>query len=41
MTDNAVVRKSGLLDFLREQRYPEGAEVLADRGFNGLEMDLI
>ena len=37
MTDNAVVRKSGLLDVLREQRYPEGAEVLADRGFNGLD----
>ena len=41
MTDNAVVRKSGLLDVLREQRYPEGAEILADRGFNGLETDLI
>ena len=41
MTDNAVVRKSGLLHVLREQRYPEGAEVLADRGFNGLETDLI
>ena len=41
MTDNAVVRESGLLDVLREQRYPEGAEVLADRGFNGLETDLI
>ena len=41
MTDNAVVRKSGLLDVLKEQRYPEGAEVLADSGFNGLEMDLM
>ena len=41
MTDNAVVRKSGLLDVIREQRYPEGAEVLADRGFNCLETDLI
>ena len=41
MADNAVVRKSGLLDVLKEQRYPEGAEVLADRGLNGLEMDFI
>ena len=44
MTDNAVVRKSGFLHVLgkqREQRYPEGAEVLADKGLNGLETNLI
>ena len=41
MTNNAVVGKTGPLDVLRGQRYPEGAEVLADRGFNGLETDLI
>ena len=41
VTDNAVVRKSGLLDVLREQRYPEGAEVLPDTGFNSLETELI
>ena len=40
MSDNAVVRVSGLLDVLKGQRYPEGAEVLADRGFNGLQIDL-
>ena len=41
MTDDAVVRRSGLLDVLKDQRYPEGAEVLADRGWNGLEIDPI
>ena len=32
MTDNAVVRKSGLLDVLREQRYPEGRKYLLIEG---------
>jgi hypothetical protein len=41
MTDNAVVRKSGILEVLREQKYPKGAEVLADKGFQGLERDLV
>ena len=41
ITDGAVARKSGLLDVLKDQRYPEGAELLADRGFNGLEIDPI
>ena len=40
MTDNAVVRKCGFLDLLRGMSYPFGYEVLADKGFDGLQIDL-